>query len=177
MPNYKGVIMSHALAVSKQKHTPSVKLHIRCDEDLDNGSAVDKVLFADLWLSENAIERTAKTLRDIGWNGSSFEELNGSALEGTEVEVSTAFEDYTSELTGETRSMEKVSFVNPVGSYANRGLKPVADDIAKRIARKYDSVLMNFRASGNAKKATPKATAQGNGSMGPDGSEDDDLPF
>ena len=162
MANYRGTIMSHALAESKNTHTPSVKLHIRADFDLDSQTPISegKVYYADLWLSDGAVDRTAETLRDIGYTGYDFEELNGTCLEGFECEFTTQWEEYNG------KSYEKVSFVNPVGHYAARGIKPVSEGVAKSISRKYSAALKKFkpkegvRASGKpspAPKAAPMA--------------------
>ena len=140
MPNYKGTIMSHGLAESSKNHTPSVKLHIRAEYDLDSKTPVDgKIFYADLWLTDSAVDRTAETLRDIGFTGMDFEELNGDCLEGYQVEITTEFEEWNG------KTSEKVRFVNPVGHYAGRGMKPVAEGIAKSISRKYSDALRKFK--------------------------------
>jgi hypothetical protein len=154
--------MSHALAESKVNHTPSVKLHIRADFDLDKQErlAEGKVYYADLWLSVGAVDRTAETLRNLGYTGDDFEELNGTCLEGYECEFTTKWEEFNG------KSYEKVNYVNPVGHYATRGIKPVADGIAKSISRKYSAALKKFkpkegvRASGKPSPAPKAATMQ-----------------
>ena len=179
MPNYRGTIMSHALAESKKSHTPSVKLHIRLDYDLDKQQPVvdGRVLYADLWLSDNAVDRTAETLRDIGYEGYDFEDLNGTCLEGYQVEITTDFEEYNG------KSYEKVSFVNPVGHYASRGIKPVADGIAKNISRKYSAALRKFKPKDGVRAAVKPSPAPKDAPMQPSAEaksledEVNNLPF
>lgn len=162
MPTYRGTIMSHALAESKVNHTPSVKLHIRADFDLDKQVRLTegKVYYADLWLSDNAVDRTAETLRDLGYTGYDLEELNGTCMEGFECEFSTSFEDFNG------KSYEKVNYVNPVGHYAARGIKPVSEGIAKSISRKYSAALRKFKPKEGV-KTTGKADAPKAASMQP----------
>lgn len=175
MKNYSGYIKSHALANSREKGTPSVKLCIVAECDLDTGEAVQKTFYADLWLSEKAKVNTVKTLRAIGFCGDSFVELNGNCLEGAQVEISTDNEFYNGQ------DYEKVRFVNEPGHFANRGLKPCDDSTARGIAAKYDAVLRST-ASQNAQQQKPAARPQAPTINRPDmamrnSAADDDLPF
>ena len=167
MANYSATITGHGLAVSKEKRTPSVKLSLKAHNDLDSGEACDKTFYADLWLSDNAAERTARTLRAIGWNGMDAAELNdGQTLVGIEVEISTEFEDYNGE------SREKVKFVNEAGNFAKRGVKPLDDNAARAIVSKFNALLKNTPR--NAQKPAPKA---GRVDTVQYASPDDDFPF
>lgn len=168
MANYAGVIKSNTLAESKQKHTPSVRLLITVNRNLDTGEPVDRQFYADLWLGDKAVDKTVKTLREIGWNGMSFNELNDtSALAGIEVEVSTSMEEWNG------NQYEKASFVNPKGSYENRGLKSCSDDTARSIAHRYDAVLRG----GKVTKSRPNPTGPVAGYGSESEPVDDDLPF
>lgn len=170
MPNYIATIMSHGLAKSSVKGTPSVKLHLSAEKNLDTGDAVEgKIFYADLWMSEKTVDRTVETLRNIGYEGNSFEDMNGNCLEGTKVEIVTDFEDYQTQ-DGEWKTSEKVKYVNPVGSYGGRGVKPIDNKDAHDIARQYDSVLRAFKpkAKGPKKELLPAKQNI------PD---DDDVPF
>ena len=160
MANYHAVILSNALAFSKEKGTPSVKLQIKTKTNLDNGLPVEKILYADLWLSENAKTRTIETLRAIGFAGNDITELNYPCLVGYEVEISTSFDDYKG------NSYEKIDFVNEVGSFNNRGLKSIDDAAAKKLAASLNSVLRNSKNVGKAhispnanRSAAPAAAA------------------
>ena len=96
MANYSGTITSHGLAgVQEQPHAHRSKLCIKATTCLDDGNAVDKTFYADLWLTDNSAQNTIKTLRDIGWQGMDFATLNdGNDLEGVEVEITTEVETY-----------------------------------------------------------------------------------
>lgn len=136
MANYSAVILSTALAESKEKHTPSVRLQLHATTKLETEEEVDKNFIADLWLSDKAVERTIKTLRDLGFQGSSMADLNfPEAMQGLLCEISTEMVEYN----GETS--EKVKFINKPGSFANRGLKAASDDVTRTIAQRFDAAL------------------------------------
>jgi hypothetical protein len=170
MANYSGIITSHGLAESKNNHTPSVKLCIKATTCLDNGNAVDKTFYADLWLTDNSAQNTIKTLRDIGWQGMDFATLNdGNDLEGVEVEISTEWEDYNDE------SREKVRFVNKPGHFANRGVKAMDANQAKAVVAKYNALLRNSpKPTATAQKPAQKA---GRVDAAQYASPNEDLPF
>ena len=165
MANYSGTITSHGLAESKNNHTPSVKLCIKATNCLDDGNAVDKTFYADLWLTDNSAQNTIKTLRDIGWQGMDFAELNGgNVLEGLAVEITTEVETY------EGNDYEKVRFVNKPGHFANRGVKAMDANQAKAVVAKYNALLRNSpKPSATAQKPEQKAAPKFEG--------DDDLPW
>lgn len=169
MANYSGIITSHALAESKNNHTTSVKLRIKATTCLDDGNAVDKTFYADLWLTDNSAQNTIKTLRDIGWQGMDFATLNGgNDLEGVEVEISTEWEDYNDE------SREKVRFVNAPGHFASRGVKAMDANQAKAVVAKYNALLRNSPKPTQAQKPAQKA---GRVDAAQYASPDEDLPF
>ena len=160
MANYKATITGHGFAESKNTHTPSIKFSLKATFDLDAQQTCEKTFYADLWLSDKAIENTCKTLRDIGFQGDNMGDLNDTqCLVDTEVEITTENDEYN----GETR--ERVKFMNAAGSFAKRGVKPMDENHAKAIAAKYSMYLRN------AKKKTPSQTK-------PNVVEgDDDLPW
>lgn len=170
MANYSGIITSHALAESKNNHTPSVKLCIKATTCLDDGSACDKTFYADLWLTDNSAQNTIKTLRDIGWQGMDFSTLNGgNDLEGVEVEISTEVETY------DGNDYEKVRFVNKPGHFASRGVKAMDAQQAKAVVAKYNALLKNApRPAAQAQKPAPKV---GKVDAAQYASPDEDLPF
>lgn len=170
MATYHAVITSNALAFSRQKNTPSIKLQLKTDTRLDDNAPVEKTFYADLWLSDNAKTRTVETLRAIGYAGNDLTELNNPCLMGYEVEVSTSYEDYNG------KSYEKVDFVNEVGSYEKRGIKSIDDAQAKRLASSLNAI---FRNSKNVGKAHIKADMQKQQDEAPAATSegDDSLPF
>lgn len=170
MANYSGIITSHGLAESKNNKTPSVKLCIKATTCLDDGNAVDKTFYADLWLTDNSAQNTIKTLRNIGWQGMDFATLNGgNDLEGVEVEISTEWEDYNDE------SREKVRFVNAPGHFASRGVKAMDANQAKAVVAKYNALFRNSpKPAATAQKPAQKA---GRVDAAQYASPDEDLPF
>ena len=167
MANYSATITGHGFAESKNTHTPSIKFALKATYDLDAQQPVD---YADLWLSDKAIENTCKTLRDIGFNSDNMQDLNDSGvMVGVEVEITTEDDEYN----GQVR--EKVKFMNAAGSYARRGVKPMDSTQAKKLAAKYNSALKNAQKRAPQHQPSPDqfGATQGNGA--PEG--DDDLPF
>ena len=181
MANYTAEIVSTSLAESKEKHTPSVRLQLKTINSLDTNEPCERQFITDLWLSDNAVERTVKTLRELGFQGDSMFELNfPDTMAGLMCEISTEMQEYN----GQTS--EKVRFVNKPGSYANRGLKAIGDDDAKRIASRFDAVLRTGKYHKPAQKtaAYGRAMAPNSGRVPPSAAEamvadsgDDDLPF
>ena len=179
MANYTATILSTALAESKEKHTPSVRIQLHADTCLENGSIVDKTFVTDLWLSDKAVERTVKTLRDLGFEGNSMQDLNyPETMQGLICEISTEMVEYNGETT------EKVRFVNKPGSFANRGLKAANEDLVKSIAQRYDACLR----TGKFHKPASQGAAYGRTAVRPNASaqksqpavqeeDGDDLPF
>ena len=170
MANYSATITGHGFAESKNTHTPSIKFALKATYDLDAQQPVDKTFYADLWLSDKAIENTCRTLREIGFNSDNMADLNDSQLMvGTVVEITTEWEDYN------YNSYEKVKFMNAAGNYARRGVKPMDSTQAKKLAAKYNSALKNAQKRAPQHQPSPDqfGATQGNGA--PEG--DDDLPF
>lgn len=150
MPNYKATICSHYLAESKEKHTPSVRFVVKAFENMNDGTAVDKNFTIDLWLSEKSAERTMKTLRLLGFQGDTLEQLNCTTeLVGVPCEVTTEWIEYNG------KDYEKPIFLNEEGSKAKNGFKAMKDDEAKRVCTRYDAML---RATAKSKKPATKKT-------------------
>lgn len=184
MANYAGTIVAHALAESRENHTPSIKLQIQVHTDLDSRKPVDALYYADLWLTDKAVDKTMATLRALGYNEDTLEPLNDSnrmIMRGFPVEIKTRPEEYNGKV------YDKVEYVNAPGSFASRGVSSCDDATAKRIASRYDAILRNTRASSNgpapaARAAQPRPAAQqlppppsADDYLQPSGS--DDLPF
>lgn len=146
MANYLAKITAHSLAESKGKGVPYVKIIVETHKDLDRDEEIVKNLYASLWLTEKAVERTMKTLRVLGYQSDSLNDLNcTNCLCGVMCEVSTEWTEWN----GQQR--EEVTFINEEGNRARRGFKPLDDDAAKRICNKYNAMLR-----GIAKGRPPK---------------------
>ena len=132
---YSATIVATALRTSNTGKD-CVSLQFKTIADLGTGDPCEKTVFGSLWLTDKAGTRTVQTLREIGWLGTTFEELNGkNPLWGREVEISTSEEEYN----GKVR--ERADFVHAKGNYAERGVRPCPPREAKAIARRCDSLL------------------------------------
>lgn len=181
MANYTATILSTALAESKEKHTPSVRIQVNAIHNLDTDEDCDKKFTADLWLSDKAVERTIKTLRSLGFEGQSMAELNDpDTMTGLMCEVTTRMEPYE----GET--VERVAFVNKPGSFANRGLRAASEDVARSIAQRYDAALRTGKyhkppqkqaAYGRQEAPRPNPYAPKKSAPAAPEQDEDDLPF
>lgn len=174
MATYKATIIGNGLAESKEKKTPSIHLQLKAEFNLETKESVDKTLYADLWLSDKAKDNTVKTLRDIGFEGTSIAELNTPCLVGYEVEITTYDEEYKGQM------REKVNFVNAVGSYEKRGVKPLDDSITRSLSARYDSLFRNTKATNkpsiNKSATAPQVAPTAPTSFGND-NPDEDLPW
>jgi hypothetical protein len=95
----KAIIKQTSLEKSKEKGTPSVCLLLELIPGEKDGylpQGVEPSQHAHLWLTAKTIERTVKTLRELGWKGANFEDLHyGNPLEGVECSITGEFEtDY-----------------------------------------------------------------------------------
>lgn len=179
MATYKATILGNGLAESKEKKTPSIHIMLKAEFNLETKEAVDKTFYADLWLSEKAKDRSVETLRAIGFEGNSIAELNTPCLVGYEVEISTYFEDYNG------NSYEKVNFINAVGSFEKRGVKPLDDSITRSLSARYDSLFRSKKATAKPsinKAAHAAANAPQSANTAPtapgfESVDEDGLPF
>jgi len=176
MANYSAEIVSTSLAESKEKHTPSVRVQLKTIRNLDTDTDVERQFITDLWLSDNAVERTVKTLRDIGFQGSSMMDLNyPETMAGLMCEISTEMQEYN----GNTQ--ERVKFVNKTGSFASRGLRSAPEDMARSIAQRYDACLRSGKfhkpAQANANYGRQRVQQKPAPQPQQTVEEDDDLPF
>lgn len=141
--NVPATVVGHALALSSQKNTPSVKLVLRTtDENPRN-------LYKDLWLSDGAFDGSVKVLREVlGWQGMDLQELNAqpAILAGIEVVAVCEVEEYDGP-NGEPREREVVAFINDPN--AQGGAKPLEAAQAANLARSLNAKLAALgRASG-----------------------------
>lgn len=146
---YGAVITATALTTSRNGKD-GVAIRFTATSDLDSGEAVDKVYTATLWLSDAALTRTIQTLREIGWDGRSFAELNDPCrLVDTPVEISVGPEEW------DGKTYDKVKFVHAPGHRANRFPQPMERSAAAAMARRYDPLLAAPFAADAAGAASP----------------------
>lgn len=178
MANYSAEIISTALGESKEKKTPFVAMQVRTIKCLDTDEEKELKFTATLWLSDKAVERTVKTLRELGFDGQTLIDLNlPDTMAGLQCEITTKVEEYNG------KAEERVAFVNKPGSFANRGLRACSEDMAKSISARFDACLRSGKyhrqAQQNAAygRASIPAQQQPQQQSWGDGEQADDLPF
>lgn len=140
-----------------------------------SGGIVVEVEFEDgtkkqklLNLTERGAEYTVKTLRSLGWKGTSFAELENPQLVGMAVSVVLADstdKDGNVRVGDDGKPFREIAFINPA-----RGYRRASHDEAVSLAHHFDGFL-NAAAAKRTAYAPP---AQNDGyQSGPD----DDLPF
>jgi hypothetical protein len=150
-------VTGNALAVSKNKGTPSVKISLAT---VPHEGEVSYPLWCDLWLTDATQERTIETLEKVlGWQGQSFAELNEPCFDGVEVVAVCEWEE-----DDQGRPREKVAFLN---STAGGGVKKAEAGDVRAITSKMDGFLKLARAGKPKPPAVAKAAPK----------YDDDLPF
>ena len=150
-------VTGNALAVSKNKGTPSVKISLA---SVPHDGEISRNLWCDLWLTEAAQERTIETLEKVlGWQGQSFAELNEPCFSGVEVIAVCAWEEDDNGI-----NREKVAFLN---STAGGGVKKADPQDVRSITLKMDGFLKLSRAGKPKAPQAPKAAPP----------PDDSLPF
>jgi hypothetical protein len=144
------IVMGNALAESKEKKTPSVKIRLQAIPGANppiEGFADNRTLWADLWLTDAALESSIETLEKVlGWRGSSFAELNDPCFDGVEVDAACEWED----VNGQWR--EKVVFLNAPGG---GGVKKMEDVQVRQVVSRLDAVLAKVRQNNPAAPAKP----------------------
>ncbi len=144
------IVVGNALAESKEKRTPSVKIRLQAVSGANpiiEGHAENRSLWADIWLTDAAMESSIEVLEKVlGWRGSSFAELNEPILEGVEVDACCEWEELPS---GEWR--EKVVFLNAPGG-GGGGVKKMEDAQAQQMVSKMDAILARHRQNSPAPK-------------------------
>lgn len=153
---YSAVVMANALQMT-QNGKESVAIQVQTIANLVTGEEAEKRFVGNLWLTPAAVEKSIETLREVfGYKENSFRPLNDpKKLNGVEVEITVEYDIYN----GQERA--SVRWFNKPGSFANRGIKPIADSLAASICERLDAYFIN---AGQA--AAPNAMDQGN-----------DLPF
>jgi hypothetical protein len=119
--HFKATIAQTSLERSKEKGTLSVRLRLDLQGDKDGflPAGVEKRQYANLWLTDRTIDRTRKTLRELGWGGKDLNDLHyDNPLENVECSVTGDFE------TGmDGRDRFRVNWVNP----KSREIKDLGD--------------------------------------------------
>lgn len=136
---YKATIKDHGIAFSSTKGTPEVFIEF----DIEGQS-----VFADIWLTDNVIERAIKSLQLCGYEGSDFTELNADPpiLKDNEVSVTVEHEDYTDD-EGNTRTTARVAWVNDPDFQARKR----ADAVDATVTR-FNALLATKQGGGSGKK-------------------------
>jgi hypothetical protein len=155
--------------------TPFIRIPCRVVEQRDRkDDQVGKAITYQAWISENAFDRTIKTLCEAfpAWDGS-LETLANDAygFEGMECEINAQSEDYN----GEKRI--KAKWLNPIGGGGGVPLeKSKVDSLLKKLGRKSMAIAKTVRAEAGNPAPTPRqpAGAPAGGTPPP---EDDDIPF
>jgi len=146
------VVLGNAIAVSKEKKTPSVKIALQTNDD-----KAQRTLYADLWLTDNAFEATCKTLEEVlGWQGEKLSELNEPILKGVEVDAVCEWESFTGAHGEEWR--EKVVFLNRQGG--GGGIKKMeAGQVASVVSRLDAMLVARRRGQPGASAPVPRRSA------------------
>lgn len=176
-------VRGNCLAFSKVKGTPSVDVQFVIDkigDELPPGGIlkIGSVHTWNGWLTDNAFERTNRTLeRCFGWRGNDYEEINQNPglFAGKQVQLVINFEPGMND---SSKLFPKVAFVNPVPQ-----LQSLPAEDAAKIADEFREKLQAFRAN---QKESSRTIAD----LGNNGDEDhehyaggtkvappDDLPF
>jgi hypothetical protein len=141
---YKAICTGNALAESKEKKTPSVRLSLQTQFDYNDPEVpCVKTFQTDLWLSDSAFERTLDTLTNVfGWDGENVYELNvdTSMFASIECDITTVEEEYNG------RVYEKVKFVNKVNA-----VRPMDEMAAIDLNQKMSAKLALYRQKNQGK--------------------------
>lgn len=163
METYSAIVLSNCLAESKTNKTPSVRIQVRTEKNIDTGEEKNLTLTGDLWLTQNAAPYTCETLDKVfGFSECSFAALNLPILEGKKCEVAIEYEEY------EGQSYPKIKFFNRPGSF--RPLEKMDAGHAIAVASSVDAALLAYRQKkglGKPQQQTKQASTN----------EADDLPF
>jgi len=144
---FEAEVLSHVLATSKEKGTPSIKVQVEIQKNVVNGEPVTGSFYWDGWLTEKAFENTMKAVSEaLGWNGGDLSELNGTgAFVGKIVQV--VLEEEADDRTGKTHT--KIKWLNPLGG---GGVKALSGADAKAVADKLKGKVLAYRQKNPAAK-------------------------
>jgi hypothetical protein len=105
-------------------------------------------LYADLWLTDAAVESSLKTLRNaLGWDGTDSLELNEPIFQGATVDAVVDVEEYYPDgATGPTLQ-HKVAFLNAPGAM---GAKKLDEQKARSFAAQLNAKISRLSPGGSA---------------------------
>lgn len=140
------IVTGNAIAVSKEKRTPSVRIALKTTDDQPRN------LWADLWLTDNAFEATIRTLEEVfGWQGDKLSDLNEPILRDLTCEAVCEWEQITMQQGQEWK--ERVVFLNRLGG--GGGVKKMDAAEVNNVVGKLDALLARARQNRGAKSAPP----------------------
>lgn len=141
------IVTGNAIAVSKEKKTPSVRIALKTTD------AEPRSLWADLWLTDNAFEATLKTLEEtFGWEGEKLSDLNEPILKDLTCDAVCEWEQITTQ-SGQLEWKEKVVFLNRTGG--GGGVKKLDPAEVQGIVGRLDGLLSRHRQNRGTKSTTP----------------------
>ena len=156
-------VESNALATSKDKGTPSVKLSLAYFNDL----GVKQYIYADMWLSEAAVDRSLKTLLEVFNFSGKLSELNEPILAGLPCSAVCEWETY------DDKQRLKVKFINRQGKAMAKADPQIAKDLDARFAAAIANNAAKARAEGIKFEA---ATTEEQAAHNPAGPRNDAPP-
>jgi hypothetical protein len=155
---YRARVISHALALSKTKQTPSVRVALMTKYNEASPSVpFEKRMYADLWLSDGCFDRTMHILtKTFGWSGEDLEDLNTypELLKGAECSVVVENEEYNDNL------IPKIKYVNDIqrkldGNKARELSQSLSDKFAAYKGKSPDVGSVQTAIPGSTEQALP----------------------
>jgi len=135
---FLAAVTAHVFKESKEKGTPSINITFETSENVETKEPIIKKVYADLWLSEKAQDRSLETLiKTLGWNGDDLNELNGGdVLAGKEAWLVLEEEEY------EGKPYTKVKWINKIGGKMS---KPLDEAKAKSLSDKLKGKVLAYK--------------------------------
>jgi hypothetical protein len=156
------VVQNHGLREIGDKGTPAFTVTFQTQDE------TPRILYADLWLTDAAFERSLKVLREVfGWRGSNMEELNTPIFADQVLSLSCRQVQYQTGA-GDWKQKEEVAFINKPG-----GLKKM--DAAESGAA-LGKLNAKLRALGGAPKSTTPPGRTGAAPSRPSGGKPQQTP-
>lgn len=175
MNTYHAKVVSNVLSLSRNTGTPSVEIQVRTTHDVQTGEVYETTMTGNLWLTDNATERSMETLSHVfGWSGRSLQDLNAPCLCGIECEIVVEDELYNG------RTVRKIKYFNRPGEGGGRNLTPLDESAARSVASRFDAALRAFQAKGGAPTRHPPrqpTQSQYGGHESQHPTPPDDLPY
>ena len=149
---YLATVKSHVLKDVGDNKTPCVSVKLETVENVVTGEPCIDTVYASVWLTDKAFERTMETLTEVmGWDGDDLSDLDGTGLlEGKQVWV------VLEEETWEGKTKTNVKYINKVGGRPQVTLDPAK---AKALAAGLKGRILAYR---QANKATDSSDVPAN---------------